>query len=44
MQMTPEIAKEFYIEHKERPFYQDLVAAMSKSPIVVLVVEGMMQL
>lgn len=40
MQFTPDVAKEFYVEHKERPFYNDLVASMSASPVVVLVVEG----
>lgn len=40
MQFTPEVAKEFYVEHKDRPFYNDLVGAMSASPVVVLVVEG----
>ena len=40
MQFTPAIAKEFYIEHKDRPFYSDLVGAMSACPVVVMVVEG----
>ncbi len=40
MQLTPDTAKEFYIEHKDRPFYNDLVQAMSASPVVVMVVEG----
>lgn len=40
MQFSPEIAKQFYIEHKDRPFYNDLVNAMSASPVVVMVVEG----
>lgn len=39
-QLTPEVAKEFYIEHKDRPFYGDLVQMMTASPVVVLVVEG----
>lgn len=40
MQLSPEVAKEFYIEHKDRPFYNDVVNFMSGSPVVVLVVEG----
>lgn len=40
MQLTPEVAKEFYVEHKDRPFYGDLVQMMTASPVVVLVVEG----
>lgn len=40
MQLTPDVAKEFYIEHKDRPFYNDVVNFMSGSPVVVLVVEG----
>ena len=30
----------FYAEHKERPFYQDLVAFMTSGPVVVSVLEG----
>ena len=33
-------AKKFYEVHKERPFYQDLVAFMTSGPIVVQVLEG----
>jgi len=30
----------FYIVHKERPFYKDLMDYMSSGPVVVLVLEG----
>ncbi len=32
-------AKEFYIVHKERPFYNDLVKFMTSGPVVVLLLE-----
>jgi nucleoside-diphosphate kinase len=38
--MTKEQAEEFYKEHKERPFYPDLVAFMTSGPVVAMVVEG----
>lgn len=33
-------AQKFYEVHKERPFYNDLVAFMTSGPIVVQVLEG----
>jgi nucleoside-diphosphate kinase len=33
-------AQEFYVEHKERPFYGELVEFMTSGPIVVQVLEG----
>ncbi len=30
----------FYAEHKERPFFADLVAFMTSGPVVVMVLEG----
>jgi len=30
----------FYAEHKERPFYKDLVSFMTSGPVVVQVLEG----
>lgn len=33
-------AKEFYAVHKERPFYNDLVAYMTSGPVLVQVLEG----
>ncbi|MBY0529087.1 MAG: nucleoside-diphosphate kinase [Rhabdochlamydiaceae bacterium] len=40
LQLTPEQAKQFYSVHKDRPFYNDLVAYMSSGPVVVQVLEG----
>ena len=39
-QLTAEKAGGFYAEHEGRPFYNDLVAYMSSSPVVVQVLEG----
>jgi nucleoside-diphosphate kinase len=39
-QISKEIAEEFYAEHKERPFYNDLVAYISSAPVVVQVLSG----
>ncbi len=33
-------AQAFYAVHKERPFYADLVAFMTRAPVVVQVLEG----
>lgn len=38
--MTKEQAGGFYAVHKERPFYNDLVAFMTSGPVVVQVLEG----
>ncbi|NRA02514.1 MAG: nucleoside-diphosphate kinase [Myxococcales bacterium] len=40
LHLTPERAQEFYAVHRERPFYQGLVAFMSSGPVVVSVLEG----
>lgn len=40
VQLTPKQAGEFYKEHKERPFYGDLVSFISSGPVVVMVIEG----
>ena len=37
---SPEQAQEFYAEHKERPFFGELVEFMTSGPIVVQVLEG----
>ncbi len=37
---SKEQAEKFYEVHKERPFYNDLVAFMTSGPIVVQVLEG----
>jgi nucleoside-diphosphate kinase len=38
--ISEETAQEFYAEHKARPFYKDLVAYISSSPVVVQVLAG----
>jgi nucleoside-diphosphate kinase len=40
MHLTREQAEAFYAVHRERPFYQDLVAYMMSGPVVVQVLEG----
>jgi nucleoside-diphosphate kinase len=39
IRMTREMAEKFYLVHKERPFYRDLVEFMSSGPVVVAVLE-----
>lgn len=40
VRLTDETAGGFYAEHKERPFYKDLVSFMTSGPVVVQVLEG----
>lgn len=40
IKMTREQAEGFYAVHKERPFFNDLVAFMTSGPVVVQVLEG----
>ena len=37
---SQEQAEAFYAVHKERPFYNDLVAFMTSGPVVIQVLEG----
>ncbi|SFG74666.1 nucleoside-diphosphate kinase [Neptunomonas qingdaonensis] len=39
-QLSKEEAEGFYAEHKERPFFADLVSFMISGPVVVQVLEG----
>lgn len=39
IQMTPDSAKKFYLVHKERPFYNDLVEYMTSGPCVPIALE-----
>jgi len=39
-QLSREQAEGFYAEHKERPFFNDLVGFMTSGPVVVQVLEG----
>jgi nucleoside-diphosphate kinase len=38
--ITREVAEIHYAEHAERPFFADLVAFITRSPALVMVVEG----
>ena len=38
--LSEEKAGEFYAVHKERPFYQDLVAFMTSGPVMIQALEG----
>lgn len=40
MQLSKEQAEGFYAVHKERPFFNDLVAFMTSGPVIVQVLEG----
>ncbi len=40
LQLDDDSAGGFYAEHKERPFFQDLVAFMTSGPVMVQVLEG----
>lgn len=40
LHLTKEQAGAFYAVHKERPFYNDLVAFMTSGPVMVQVLEG----
>lgn len=40
IQLSQEQAEGFYAEHKERPFFGDLVSFMTSGPVVVQVLEG----
>lgn len=39
-QVSRELAAEHYAEHAERPFYGELIDFITRSPVVVAVVEG----
>ena len=40
IRLTPELAGQFYAEHKGKPFYDGLIETMTSGPIVVQVLEG----
>ena len=39
MSLTTELARRFYAVHKDRPFYESLVAFMTSGPVVPMVLE-----
>src|SRR6185436_11511470 len=38
--VSRELAEEHYDEHRERPFYGELVSFLTRSPVFAMVVEG----
>ena len=40
VRLTREKAEGFYIEHKDRPFFQSLVHFMTSGPVMLMVLEG----
>lgn len=40
MQMSEELAKTHYEEHKERPFFGELVSFITSGPVFAMVLEG----
>jgi nucleoside-diphosphate kinase len=38
--IDPEIARRHYEEHRDKPFYDELVRFITRSPVMVMVVEG----
>ena len=40
LRLSDDVAGGFYAEHRERPFYADLVTFMTSGPVVVQVLEG----
>jgi nucleoside-diphosphate kinase len=38
--IPPELARRHYAEHEAQPFYEDLVAFITRSPALVMIVEG----
>ncbi|RLE28898.1 nucleoside-diphosphate kinase [Candidatus Acetothermia bacterium] len=40
MQVSRELAERHYAEHREKPFFGELVSFITSSPIVAMVVEG----
>ncbi len=39
-QLSKEKAEGFYIEHKDRPFFGELVSFMTSGPVLLMVLEG----
>lgn len=41
LQITPELGAEHYAEHREKPFYGELVSFITSGPVVAMVWEGL---
>lgn len=40
LQATKEIASNHYVEHKEKPYFKELIAYITRSPIIAIILEG----
>ncbi|WP_278184266.1 nucleoside-diphosphate kinase, partial [Clostridium butyricum] len=40
MQTTREIAEKHYCQHKGKPFYEELITFITRSPLVAIILEG----
>lgn len=40
IRISRELAEKHYAEHREKPFYQELVSFITSAPVVAMVVEG----
>lgn len=40
MNISEDLAKEHYGEHKEKPFFNDLVSYITSAPVLAMVIEG----
>lgn len=40
MNISEDLAKEHYEEHKEKPFFNDLVSYITSAPVLAMVIEG----
>ncbi len=40
LRVSPELAASHYAEHKEKPFYADLVAYITSGPVIAMVWQG----
>jgi nucleoside-diphosphate kinase len=40
LEVTPELAAQHYAEHREKPFYPELVRFITSGPVVAMVLEG----
>jgi nucleoside-diphosphate kinase len=40
LKVSTKLAKEHYAEHKERPFFGELIEGITRSPVLAMVIEG----
>ncbi len=40
MQASREIAEKHYSQHKDKPFFEELIAFITRSPLVAIILEG----